>query len=240
MKYYFITGTSSGIGEGLVKELLGRKEVKIFGFARRDPGITNSGYSHFTLDLGNFNEVDTFKFPDLKDASEIILVNNAGTLGEVAHVGHQEGADISRTLMVNLTSVAILSNKFLSSYGERQCRKVIMNISSGAGKSAIDGWSIYCASKAGLDLYSKVIAEEQKFVKHPTHIFSIAPGIVDTEMQQKIRTSDKQEFSRINDFIQYKEQGELADPGLISQKLLRILDNPENFKETVFSVRDLN
>jgi benzil reductase ((S)-benzoin forming) len=237
MKYYFITGTSSGIGEALANELLKKDDALVYGFSRRN-SISHERYHHTNIDLGEIKELTAFKFPELNDADQITLVNNAGTLGKVSHIGTLDAGDLARTFMVNLSSVAILTNSFTKAYQSTKCNKVVMNISSGAGKSPIDGWSIYCSSKAGLDMFSKVYALEQEFMNSPIRCFSVAPGIVDTAMQREIRKIKKEDFSRIEDFIRYKERGELADPALISQKLILILDKPEEFNETILSVRD--
>lgn len=237
MTHYFITGSSSGIGRALCEELFQFKDLKVYGIARRQT-LEHPYYNHHTIDLSETSEVSRFQFPQVDEKDDVILVNNAGTLGTVAKAGHLDEKGIERGFHVNLVSVAMLSNKFIDVYRKVKGRKVILNISSGAGKAPIDGWSVYCATKAGLDMFSRVLAEEQKLNKEGFHIFSVAPGIVDTEMQQEIRKADSMQFSRIEDFKRYKAEGELTDPQLISHKLMRILDHPEDFKETVFSVRD--
>jgi benzil reductase ((S)-benzoin forming) len=131
-------------------------------------------------------------------------------------------------------------NNFLHSYGYAQIPLVVLNISSGAGKNAIDGWSSYCASKAGLDMFSRVVAEELSLSgKKNIRVFSVAPGIVDTAMQEEIRKASAKDFSRIQQFVDYKITEQLAHPDLTAGKLLSILDLPENFPETVFSAKDL-
>jgi benzil reductase ((S)-benzoin forming) len=239
VEYYFITGTSKGIGHALSKEILRRSGVSVTGIARTN-SVSADDFRFVPMDLSDVNAVENFEFPACSDATKIVLVNNAGALGTVKRVGNQNGKDIASVINLNLTSVAILINKFLATFSKKNVPLVILNISSGAGKNAIDGWAAYCASKAGLDMFSRVIAEELAISgKKHIRIFSVAPGVVDTGMQEQIRSTSESDFSRIQQFIEYKSTGQLADPRLIAQKLLGILDVPEKFTETVFSAKDI-
>lgn len=192
------------------------------------------------MDLSDVNAVSGFEFPSCSDATKIVLVNNAGALGIVKRIGEQSTASMIEVMNLNLTTVMLLVNKFLATFSKKNVSLVILNISSGAGKNPIDGWAAYCASKAGLDMFSRVVAEELAISgKKHIRIFSVGPGVVDTGMQDQIRTSSGEDFSRIQQFIEYKSTGQLADPRLIAQKLLSILDGPEKYAETVFSAKDI-
>lgn len=238
-KYYFITGTSRGIGKAIAEELLHNAENHVTGIAR-SCSLSHPNYSHITLDLAVMDEVSVFAFPDLDAATEIILINNSGTTGAVHYAGRMSSDEIVQAVNVNLLSVAVLINNFLKTYGSKNIPLRILNISSGAAKNPIDGWSIYCSTKAGLDMLSRTIAEELKISKmNHVRIFSIAPGIVDTAMQDEIRQSNVRDFSRIQQFIEYKNTDQLASPELTARLLLSILESPEKYEDTVFSVRDL-
>lgn len=238
-KYYFITGTSRGIGKALAEQLLESEDCCITGIGRTCT-ITHSRYSHITMDLSDISEVNDFRFPEIEQASEIILINNSGTTGAVRYSGRSSSEEIAQAFNVNLLSVAVMINAFLATYSNRNIPLRILNISSGAAKNPIDGWSSYCASKAGLDMLSRTIAEELKISKMDhVRIFSIAPGIVDTAMQDEIRQSNVRDFSRIQQFVEYKNTDQLASPVLTARLLLSILESPEKYTETVFSVRDL-
>jgi benzil reductase ((S)-benzoin forming) len=238
-KYYFITGTSRGIGKAIAEQLLKSENCFITGIARTCT-ITHSGYSHITMDLSGISEVSDFQFPEIDAAAEITLINNSGTTGAVHYAGRMSSDEIVKAVNVNLLSVAVLINNFLKTYGGKNIPLRILNISSGAAKNPIDGWSIYCSTKAGLDMLSRTIAEELKISKmNHVRIFSIAPGIVDTAMQNEIRQSNVRDFSRIQQFIEYKNTDQLASPELTARLLLSILESPEKYEDTVFSVRDL-
>lgn len=237
-KHFFITGTSRGIGKAIAEELL-RKSNYVNGIGRSN-AISHARYSHTILDLAKTDDVTAFQFPQISDATEITLINNSGTIGAVRYSGRSSSEDIVQAFNVNLLSVALLINNFLKTYGSQNIPLRILNISSGSAKNPIDGWSTYCASKAGLDMLSRTIAEELKNSKMDhVRIFSIAPGIVDTAMQDEIRQSNVRDFSRINEFIEYKNTDQLATPLLTARLLLSILESAEKFQDTVFSVRDL-
>src|SRR5690606_9251492 len=81
----------------------------------------------------------------------------------------------------------------------------IVNISSGAGRRPIPGWAAYCTSKAALDMYSQTIYLEEKERNRNIRVYSVAPGVVDTPMQETIRKSDPSTFSSLHSFILLKE-----------------------------------
>lgn len=239
MEYYFVTGSSKGIGKALVNAVLARQDVHLTGLARTNT-VDASGFTFVQLDLSDENAVAAYKFPPCPDATKIVLVNNAGALGQTKRVGRLSDAHFQEVIGINLTAVMILSNQFLAAFSEAKVPLVILNISSGAGKNPIDGWAAYCASKAGLDMFSRVVAEELRIAdQQHIRIFSVGPGVVDTNMQDQIRQASESDFSRIHQFIEYKSSGQLADPDLIARKLLSILDAPEKYPETVFSAKDI-
>jgi len=145
---------------------------------------------------------------------------------------------ITLSYNVNLTSPCLLTNRFINTYSGSEAEKIILNVSSGAGRHPVDAWSCYCGAKAGLDLFSKTVALEQSITGGGYKIFSIGPGVVDTEMQDEIRKLDKSEFSRVDEFIGYKEKGQLADPKWIADEYIEIIDHSNDIKEVVFSINE--
>ncbi|MEO5645429.1 MAG: SDR family NAD(P)-dependent oxidoreductase [Bacteroidia bacterium] len=239
MNYFFITGTSRGIGKAIAEQLLADENNFVFGIARTNT-ISHERFSFHALDLSDNAAVSGWEFPVLKDAGKICLVNNAGIIGSVKHAGKMQADEIASAFHVNLIAPAILTNTFLKNYENFTGKQVIINVSSGAGKNPIDGWSVYCATKAGLDMYTKTIVEELKIDgKRHIYVFAVAPGIVDTSMQDQIRSGSSENFSRIDQFIAYKNTDQLAAPGLVAGKFLAILELPEKFKDVLFSVKDI-
>ena len=69
-------------------------------------------------------------------------------------------------------------------------------------------------------------------------MFSIAPGVVNTGMQDEIRSAQKEDFSRLEDFIGYKVNNELSEPEFVSRKYINILSNINNIKNVLSSIKD--
>jgi benzil reductase ((S)-benzoin forming) len=244
---YFITGTSSGIGYALTNHILETQtDLHVHGISRKKL-IHHQNYTHHTLDLADLEDVNNF-FDTLKiskkealEIQKVVLINNAGALGEVGYVGKLDNRDIVRTMTINTLSPFILMNEFLKKFGketyinsERQIvpiEKVIINISSGAGKRPIDGWSAYCASKAGLNLFSEVIKEEEKILNQNTQIFNLSVGVVDTEMQAQIRKTKQNDFSNVEYFKELKATNQLASPQFIAEKIYSIIESPQNYED---------
>lgn len=238
MNYYFITGTSSGIGKALTEALLKNNNTKVYGMSRRQDAVSGS-YVPISIDLSKADEIEAFQFPKLADAERIVLINNAGQIGDIKPVGNVENRAIADLFTVNVTAPGILMNKFIQAYGELPVQKTVLNVSSGAGKNAIEGWAAYCGSKAAIDLFSLTVFEEQKRATHPTQIYSIAPGVVDTQMQAEIRNSNETDFSRHAHFVNLKKNNELTSPDEVAEKYLYILNHTQEFPNCIFSLRDL-
>jgi benzil reductase ((S)-benzoin forming) len=245
LNYYYITGTSRGIGKSLAENLLENPSNQVIGISR-NKSIEHPNYHHAHLDLTDATAVAAFQFELHAHAEKIYLINNAGTLGFIKPVGQLESTAIIQNYTVNLIAPTLLTNAFMKCYATTDAEKVIVNISSGAGKTPIDGWAVYCASKAGIDMFSRVVNAEQTVkataplenIHQPFHIFSIAPGVVNTAMQDAIRTTPTTDFSRVNDFINYKINNLLSEPDAVSKKYIHLLSNIKNIKEIIFSIKD--
>lgn len=236
MNYYFITGTSSGIGKALVQELLKYPRQQIFGLSRSNH-LHEDEFTHCAIDLSKPNEVNDFVFPALKDAQKIVLVNNAGTLGEVKYVGQQSNQNIQDSMQVNFTSAALLMNKFIKAYQDYPCEKLIVNISSGAATSAYDGWANYCSAKAALNMYTEAIAKEQEHLDKPVKVFAIAPGVVDTLMQDQIRNASSEQFSQISKFKDLKDNNKLYQAQDVAQRLVEMISEPSTIPSLISRIQ---
>lgn len=235
MRVYYVTGSSSGIGKALVEALLQQEDVKVFGLSRHNE-IEHPSFEHIAIDLSDMEKVQRFHFEVWPDAEQVVLVNNAGSLGDVAPTGRIEDRQTVKAIQLNLLAPMLLTNSFFRSYCPHPAKALVINISSGAGKYPVDGWSTYCTSKAGLDMFTEVTAKEMQMREQDGHckIFAIAPGIVDTAMQDHIRNQTEKDFSRVEEFRNYKREGHLASPENVAEKLLHVMDHPEEYTETVF------
>ena len=245
MNYYYITGTSRGIGKVFAEHLLENPSNYVIGISRQR-SIEHPNYKHFYLDLTDVNAIKEFKFELHSNPQKIYLINNAGVLGFIKPIGKLDASTIISNYTVNLIAPTVLTNAFIECYNSTDAEKVIVNMSSGAGKNPIDGWAVYCASKAGIDMLSRVVDAEQKVrEQHPQDsihkgfkIFSIAPGVVNTTMQEEIRNANKLDFSRLEDFIGYKENSMLSEPGFVAKKYIDVLGNINDIKEVLSSIKD--
>jgi benzil reductase ((S)-benzoin forming) len=243
MNYYYITGTASGIGKELTIQLLQNPLNKVIGISRNN-NVSHPNFEFHRLDLSDIDAVCNFKFKAHTNAGKIGLINNAGMLGEVKHVGKLNAKAIAQNYQVNLVAPSILINSFINFYNSLPAEKIILNVSSGAGKTPVDGWSAYCASKAAVDMFSSVVDEEQKIdaagKEQNFKIFSVAPGKVDTAMQAEIRKASKEDFSNVQNFIDFKNQDQLISPQAVAEKYIQLLENTHKIKGPVFSLRELN
>ncbi|NJO89742.1 MAG: SDR family NAD(P)-dependent oxidoreductase [Chloroflexia bacterium] len=241
MNYYFITGVSRGIGKALVEKLLKNENNYIIGLGRTST-IKHERFEFIEINLSNLELVKNHQFIQIIDAKSITLINNSGVLGYVDVVGNIENQSIIDTFNVNTIAPAILMNNFVNSYQNFKGKKMVLNVSSGAGRRAIDSWSSYCASKSALDMFTLVANQEQnnKYPGNGVKFISIAPGIVDTKMQDEIRELDESRFKDVNRFIGYKNESQLSDPGEVADKLVQLMENDHNYKETLLDIRDLN
>lgn len=240
MNYYYITGTSRGIGRALAENILNNENNFIYGISRSE-AIAHSNFEQITLDLANIEEVRNFTFHQHKDAESIILINNAGILGKIRQVGRFELKEITMGFNVNSIAPAILMNKFISTFQDQRCKKIILNIGSSAGRNPQPSWSNYCSSKAALDMYARVIAEEQK--DHDPakriNVFSLAPGFVETNMQKMIRKTRHKDFRNVGDFISYKEFGILSKPQEVAEHILSIINNCNEHTKVLLDIRKI-
>lgn len=231
----FVTGSSSGIGKAMC-ELLLEKGIKVDGMSR-NTSIQHPSYTHHFLDLAAPRAVESFRF-STQETDTLILINNAGILGNVAPFATQNISNIQQVMQINFQAPAVLTHKFLQL--ETTAKKIIINISSGAAKSTYDGWSMYSASKAALDAFTRVLATELQKQNQNTFVFSIAPGVIDTPMQSQIRATSQAQFSKVERFVQLKENNELSAPEHVASDLFRVIESAEKIKETVFKLSDLD
>ena len=237
---YFITGTSRGLGKALAAELLKSSGNQVFGIGR-SRSITHARYSHFHLDLSATETVREFQFRLPRGTRRAVLINNAGMIAPVAPVGRIDNQALEVGFSVNLISPAMLMNNFIRHTQRNRAQRLIINISSGAARHSIESWSAYCAAKAGLDMFSEVLHQEQRYHHpgQPVRIFSVAPGVVDTGMQAQIRAVPKRDFPGKERFIKMKTEGMLSPPEKAARSILKILNQPGSYAHTCLDVRDL-
>ena len=240
-KILIITGGSKGLGLGLAKEYH-KNGYRIISISRSNIKKLYA-LEQYQCDLSKTETIESvvteiFSHLDKDNTKILTLINNAGDLGTVNTLENITPDAINYTIKVNLIAPLILSSLFIKLSKGWQCKKKIINISSGAAINPYESWSLYCASKAGIDMMTKVLSKEQKEIKNGVKIVSIYPGIVDTEMQEKARTTPKENFKSVQRFIDFYEHGDLFTPKQVAEKIYKLEINGKLKNGRILDVRN--
>ncbi len=221
----FITGGSKGLGAALVHQYLDLGYV-VFSISRSLPDFEQDNLHVIVLDLSKPEALAVLenKCEDLFQIykpKKVLWINNAGTLGSIAPI-HKVSYSTNNDLMQLNLMVPMQSAHFLITLSSTiDFHLEIISISSGAGLKPYAGWTGYCVSKAGLEMLTKTIAAEQ-IHNHTFKIGSFNPGVMDTGMQDQIRSTSIEDFEQLNRFILLKTENKLASPKQIAQGLYEI------------------
>jgi len=197
-KVALVTGASRGLGEGAARALA-REGAKVMLLARdgdlaekvaREIGAPAAALA---CDVSDYPAVERAVADTREQLGGLdILVNNAGVIEPIAELAASDPAIWARNIQINLVGaynvVRAVVDDMLKSGGS------IINVSSGAAYRPLEGWSSYCAAKAGLAMMTRSIALE---TAGRIRIFGFSPGTIDTDMQVKIRASGLNQISQI-------------------------------------------
>ena len=170
--------------------------------------------------------------------ASVTLINNAGMLPQIAPLGAIAARDLAEALRVDLEAPMLLTGAFLRATAAWRCPRKVLNISSGLGRRAMAAQAAYCAAKAGMDHFSRCVALEEEGRPNGARVCSLAPGVIDTDMQVQLRGADAGQFPDIGNFIGLKEKGALASPQDAAAKVLAFLARPDFGSNPVADVRD--
>lgn len=170
--------------------------------------------------------------------ASVTLINNAGVLPRIAPLGEIAPADVADALRVDLEAPMLLTAAFLRATAAWRCSRKILNISSGLGRRAMASQAVYCAAKAGMDHFSRCVALEEADRPNGARICSLAPGVIDTDMQVQLRGADANQFPDIGNFIGLKDKGMLSSPQEAAARVLAVLARPDFGANPVADVRD--
>lgn len=233
--HVFITGTGSGIGKSLAQHLL-NEGVQVTGISRKND-IEHPLYNFVQLDLSKENERDKFVFQHTTDDEDVVLINNAGILGSMAPFIDLNKQDIRSTLRINVEALMELSLQFLNQFKKNR-RVTLLHIGSGAASRSIKGWSNYCTSKAAVHQFNEVLNDEINHYNFDNiRSIVVSPEVVDTPMQEKIRSTDPKNFPDVQNFKNLKEDNELVSVKEVSKKITHILHSTESLPN-IISLRD--
>jgi benzil reductase ((S)-benzoin forming) len=213
MNLYIVTGTRRGLGAALAKRLAADKGNELITLSRPEVDFADSVSVARAFD-GIEARIKGRRY------DKAVLINNAGIVEPVAPLDRADPADIERNLVVNLVAPMVLMRRFIAATEHVKLRRVI-NISSGAGRRPISGWSAYCAAKAGLDMATRVVALEAQGRGMALEAVSLAPGVIDTGMQDTVRAASVEDFADVERFRQMKAEGQLRPADDVAEDILR-------------------
>jgi benzil reductase ((S)-benzoin forming) len=239
-----LTGHTRGIGAAMAEQLLSRG-IPVLGLARKSNEALVRRYpetlTEVELDLSNTTAFASWLKSDalarfVADADTLLLINNAGMLRPVGAIEGQDVSAIADSVSLNVAAPLMLAAAVAAASTHASDRRIV-HISSGAARNAYPGWSIYCATKAALDHHARAAALDQN---RALRICSVAPGVVDTDMQAEIRGSDLDRFPIRARFEELKRTGQLSTPEESSKKVLDYALSDSFGQTPVVDVRELS
>ncbi|EMF46157.1 short-chain dehydrogenase/reductase SDR [Planococcus halocryophilus Or1] len=171
------------------------------------------------------------------DIEQVVLVNNAGTIDPIGLAHTNDSAEVSQSIVLNLTAPMLLCGAFINQLKIAQLKKNYQYIVR-SGAQGIRGMEcLLCRKILRVDHFSSCIDAENEDVK----VVSVAPGIIDTGMQEKIRQSDATDFPLIEKFLDYKESGLLSSPEETARLLIEMNERTDfNELPTILDIRNLS
>ncbi len=241
-----LTGTTRGLGAVMATQLaqsgdhlvtLSRVSSEALAATAKAHGTT---LTQINVDLGDIKALEQAAAqlnPLLAKHSSVRFIHNAGVVTPIAQ--SQDLTDIAvinQAFQVNITSAIYLTAFVLAGATQASDLRVML-ISSGAGRNASSGWGVYCATKAAMDRYAEVAQLDQG---KRARIVSMAPGMIDTPMQEKIRATSKNDLPSLDRFLDAHSQQKLATPEGTATRLLKVLASDAFGAKTIDDVREHN
>ena len=192
-KVALVTGASRGLGEGAARALAAAGAAVML--VAREIAAKGARAEALSCDVANYAAIQKVVAETTARLGRIdILINNAGVIDPIAEVATSDPEAWAQNISINLVGAfhvlrAVLPDMLAKGGGS------IVNVSSGAAYRPLEGWSAYCAGKAGLAMLTRSI--ELETAGKGIRIFGFSPGTIDTDMQVKIRASGMNTISRI-------------------------------------------
>jgi len=250
LKGVIVTGASKGLGASIAEKFMDRG-FAVITIARHEneqlkqkAEQQGSPYVHLTFSLSLFDELQALvkqlkpTLDTLGELDVLYVVNNAGVVEPIERVGQMDVLEMKQLIDINVLAPMVLTNHLVHLFPTMPL--VIVNVTSGAAQRASYGWSAYGSSKAALNLFTETAALEGEASGTPHTFIAYSPGIMDTDMQGVIRSSNRYAFQDVEKFREFKEKGLLRNPEHVAGALIRLLLDDGDVKNgRIYTVDEL-
>lgn len=248
-KLFVLTGASRGMGAAIAEQLLAPDHVLLCISRKRSEALAaraqaaGTACEQWSLDLSQSIDAAAklqawIAALDGGAFESAALINNAAALTRIGPIDEDSDADLASALRVGLEAPLLLSAAFLRATRAWKADKRVLNISSGLGRRAMAGSAAYCATKAGMDHLTRAMALDEANRPFGAKLVSLAPGVIDTDMQVHLRASDEAGFPEKANFVGLKEKGQLTSAPDAAARVLAYLARADFGASAVADVRD--
>jgi benzil reductase ((S)-benzoin forming) len=243
MNLYLVTGTTRGLGKALAEQIGASAGNELIALSRA-PDAPIAGGARIEVDLADTQAIEAV-FDRIeqrirgKRYAKAVLVNNAGIVAPIGPLEKASAADLERNLVVNLVAPILVMRRFLQATEGVALLRRIINISSGAARRPIAGWAAYCAAKAGLDMATRAVALDCAAQRKPVELSSLAPGVIDTDMQAVARGATSEDFPDLERFLLLQAEGKLRGAAEVAADILRLEAEGRLVGDMLLDLREL-
>lgn len=208
-----LTGASSGLGASILESLLFH-QIPVFSISRSD--IVTKNIRQVNVDFSSPEDIesqlDSLFCNSISDFDDFFYIDNAGIIEPITQIGKMELSEIQNNLTINVISKIFIVNYLIKNLNSKL--KLIINLTSGAANKNIDSWSLYSTSKLAMEGFYQRLKFENKQIE----IINYDPGVVNTNMQQKIRNS---EFEKNDFFKDLYNKNKLQSPKKVAERIVK-------------------
>lgn len=240
----WITGASAGIGQALV-ETIPWTDVLVVGVSRRGLGETRCHgdgvtYEGVVVDLSKppgWDVVRTsFEAHLHSGLTEAVFIHAAASVGPLGFAGQVDEAAYSRAVILNTASPPVLGEMFIREIEKVKVRAQIVMLTSGS--SVQKGWTAYKAGKAGMSAWVHATGRALDARSASCRVLAVAPGLVETGMQEELRTADPATFPARGRFTAASRNGLPRSPADVAGDLWELLVRGEEPNGAILDLRD--
>ncbi len=248
MNVVILTGASRGLGAAMAARLLApdrqlicisRTPNDALAEMARAKGAALDWYLQDLADADATDDLAKSICSTLPhDASRYAFIHNAGLAEPVGRLDAIDARAFAAATHVNLTAAMIFIAHFLATTKGFDGDRRILNISSGLARRPMDGTAAYCATKAGLDMFTRCINAEAEASQARVRAVSLAPGVIDTDMQVGMRGQDAERFPESKTFRAMKDEGRLSSPDAVAGKIVAYLERADFGASEIDEIRN--